>query len=160
ALTYWVRRHIRYQSRGPAGTGYTPHLPHLVLANLFGDCKDQAQLLAVMLREVGLAPYLVTLGTLDDGQITPEVPSPLGPHAIVMVNMDGTEHWIDTTVSGAAWNYLPRGDRDRVAYLTRDAELKLTRTPVLTYADNRIEQTTHISVAADGTSLNQRTSTY
>src|SRR6185369_12849624 len=69
ALTYWVRRNVRYLSRGPAGLGYTPHLPHLVLDHLYGDCKDQAQLLAVMLREIGLPVWLVTLGTQDDGHV-------------------------------------------------------------------------------------------
>ena len=160
ALTYWVRRHIRYLSRGPAGAGYTPHLPHQVLANLFGDCKDQAQLLAVMLREIGLDPYLVTLGTLDDGQVAPEVPSPWGTHAMVMVTIDGKDYWIDTTVSQAAWDYLPRGDRDRLVYLTREGELKLARTPALTYADNRIEHKTRVAVRPHGTSHNQRTSVY
>ena len=62
ALTYWVRRHVRYLSRGPGGLGYTPHLPDQVLANRYGDCKDQAQLLAVMLKEIGLPVWLVTLG--------------------------------------------------------------------------------------------------
>ena len=91
ALTYWVRRHVRYVSRGPAGAGYTPHLPEQVLGNLYGDCKDQAQLLAVMLRNIGLDPYLVTLGTLDDGQVVRAVPSPWGTHAMVMVAIDGTK---------------------------------------------------------------------
>ncbi len=159
-LTYWVRTHIRYVSRGPAGTGYTPHLPHLVMTNLFGDCKDQAQLLAVMLREIGLAPYLVTLATLDDGQVTADVPSPWGTHAIVMVPIDGKNHWIDTTVSQAAWDYLPGADRDRLTYMTRDTELKLMRTPAPTYADNKIEQTTVVTVAPDGTSMNRRNCVY
>lgn len=160
ALTYWVRRHVRYLSRGPSGTGYTPHLPHQVLANLFGDCKDQAQLLAVMLREVGLSPYLVTLGTLEDGQVSADVPSPWGTHAILMVPIDGREHWIDTTVSQAAWNYLPRADRDRLVYVTRDAELKLMRTPKLTYADHRTVQTTEVKVWPDGSTSNTRSSLY
>ena len=76
ALAYWVRRRIRYVSVGPIRHDYTPQLPDLVLDNLFGDCKDQAQLLALMLREAGLLVYLVTLGALDDGQVMPEVPSP------------------------------------------------------------------------------------
>jgi tetratricopeptide (TPR) repeat protein len=160
ALTYWVRRHIRYLSRGPAGAGYTPHLPHQVLANLFGDCKDQAQLLAVMLRTIGLDPYLVTIATLDDGQITAAVPSPWGTHALVMVTIDGRDYWVDTTVPQAAWDYLPRADRDRVGYLTRRNELKLQRTPAMTYGDNSIEQTTFVAMQPDGTSHNRRVSVY
>src|SRR5262249_27167442 len=54
ALTYWVRRHIRYVSLGTVAHDYKPHPPALVLANRYGDCKDQAQLLAVMLKQAGL----------------------------------------------------------------------------------------------------------
>jgi tetratricopeptide (TPR) repeat protein len=160
ALTYWVRRHVRYLSRGPGGLGYTPHLPHLVLDNLYGDCKDQAQLLAVMLREIGLPVWLVTLGTVDDGQILPAVPSPWGSHAILLTKIDGQDIWIDTTVSLAAWDFLPRGDRDRQTYITQDGDLKLVKTPPFTYKDYRIEQNTYVHVQPDGTSLCKRESTY
>jgi tetratricopeptide (TPR) repeat protein/transglutaminase-like putative cysteine protease len=161
ALAYWVRRRIRYVSVGPVRHDYTPHLPDFVLENLFGDCKDQAQLLALMLREAGLLVYLVTLGALDDGQILPEVPSPWGTHAIVLVRIDGKDHWIDTTASLAPWDFLPRDDRNRVAYVTDDkGVIRLMRTPAYTPADNRIEQTTQIAVQVDGTSRCRRTATY
>ena len=160
ALTYWVRQNIRYLSRGPEGLGYTPHPPAQVLGNRFGDCKDQAQLLAVMLREVGVPVWLVTLGTLDDGQVLNEVPSPWGTHAILLVEIDGKEHWIDTTVSQAAWDFLPRSDCGRRVYLTKDGQAKLSRTPLFTYENYRIEQTTHVTVAPDGTTRSQRTASY
>lgn len=160
ALTHWVRRNIRYLSRGPSGRGYTPHLPHQVLGNLFGDCKDQAQLLAVMLREVGLSPWLVTLGTRDDGQVLESVPSPWGTHALLYVEIDRKGHWIDTTITQAGWDFLPRSDRNRVAYLTRDGTLKLLRTPPLTAADYRVEQTTFVQVQPDGTAKCRREAIY
>ncbi len=160
ALTYWVRRRVRYLSRGPGGAGYTPHLPHQVLSNRYGDCKDQAQLLAVMLREIGLPVWLVTLGTLDDGQVLPDVPSPWGTHAILLTKIDGRDCWIDTTVSLAAWDFLPRGDRSRQTYITQDGDLKLLRTPAFTYNDYRIEQTTYLTIQPDGTSRCKRESAY
>ena len=160
ALTHWVKQHIRYVSRGPGGLGYTPHEPKRVLANLYGDCKDQTQLLAVMLKEVGLDPWLVTIGALDDGQIAPEVPSPWGSHALLMVPIEGKQYWIDTTVSQAPWDYLPKADRGRQAYLTRGKELKLLRTPPLIYRDNRFEQTTVVTVRPDGTSHCRRGLTF
>jgi tetratricopeptide (TPR) repeat protein len=160
ALTYWVRRHVRYLSRGPGGLGYTPHQPHQVLLSRYGDCKDQAQLLAVMLREIGLPVWLVTLGTLDDGQVLPNVPSPWGTHAILLTKIDGKDYWIDTTVSLAAWDFLPRSDRNRQTYITQDGTLQLVKTPPFTYKDYRIEQTTHVAVQPDGTSRCKRVSTY
>ncbi len=160
ALTYWVRQNIRYLSRGPEGKGFTPHPPARVLANLFGDCKDQAQLLAVMLHRVGVPVWLVTLGTRDDGQVLRDVPSPWGTHAILLVEIDGKEYWIDTTVSQAAWDFLPRGDCDRQVYLTKDGRIKLARTPPFTYKNFRVEQTTRVHIAADGSSRSRREARY
>src|SRR5262249_21140759 len=53
ALTYWVRRNVRYVSVGEKHD-YTPHMPEEVMANRYGDCKDTSQLLATLLREAGI----------------------------------------------------------------------------------------------------------
>jgi tetratricopeptide (TPR) repeat protein len=159
ALTYWLRRHIRYVSVGEKHD-YTPHDPSEVLANRFGDCKDQSQLLAVMMRAAGLDVGLATLGTRGDGQVWPEVPCPWGTHAILLVTLDGKDHWIDTTVSMAAWDFLPQSDRDRVTYVVDDKSIRLLRTPALRSTDNRIEQETIVSVGSDGSSRNQRRSLF
>jgi tetratricopeptide (TPR) repeat protein len=151
ALAAWVRRRVRYVSFSSARHGYTPHKPGQVHECLFGDCKDQAQLLAVMLREAGVPAALVTMGMRDDGQVVPEVPSPWGTHAILLVTIDGKDHWIDTTATWAPWDFLPRSDRDRVAYVTDDHGIRLLRTPGLTPADNRYEQSTDVWVQPDGT---------
>lgn len=151
ALTTWVRQNIRYHSMMTARGGYLPQLPARTLANLYGDCKDQSQLLAVMLREAGFKVELVTLGSHGDGQIVKEVPSPWGTHAMLLVHIAGQEHWIDTTSTLAGWDFLPRADRDRVCYLTDDqGRLRLHRTPPLSYATNRFEQVTQVQVQPDG----------
>jgi tetratricopeptide (TPR) repeat protein len=157
ALTYWVRRNIRYVSMGDKHD-YTPYPPAKVLANRYGDCKDTTQLLAVMLRRVGIKVELATLGTYDDGQIDKNVPSPWGTHAILLATIEGKEHWIDTTAQLAGWDFLPRDDSDRVCYLTDDkGKVRLARTPKLTAMQNRIEQTTDVWIGADGTSRCRRT---
>ena len=160
ALTYWVRRHVRYISISSSGRGYTPRLPSVVHASRYGDCKDQAQLLAVMLKEGGLDVSLVTLGLLDDGQVLNTVPSPWGTHALLLVQIDGKEHWIDTTVTRAGWNFLPRPDRDRAVYVTKGSEIRLTRTPPLTAEDNKIEQITGLRIGPKGDSHCRRTMTF
>jgi tetratricopeptide (TPR) repeat protein/transglutaminase-like putative cysteine protease len=160
ALTYWVRRHIRYVSVGVTHD-YKPHAPADVFASRYGDCKDQAQLLAVMLREAGLRPELVTLGVEDDGQVLPEVPSPWGTHAILLATLAGKQHWIDTTVNLAPWDYLPRHDRGRMTYASdAGGNVRLVRTPALSADLNRVEQTTHVTVAADGASRSRRRAVY
>ena len=66
--------------------------------------------------------------------------------ALLLVPIDGTNHWIDTTSPLSAWNVLPRDDRDRLCYVTDEQGLRLVRTPPLTPADNRTEQTTRITI--------------
>jgi tetratricopeptide (TPR) repeat protein len=156
ALTYWMRRNIRYVSAGERHD-YTPHPPAVVLANRYGDCKDTSQLLAVMLREAGLDVALATLGVQDDGQVLEEVPSPWGTHAILLVRIRGKNHWIDTTASLAGWDFLPREDRDRLCYVVDPSgRLRLVKTPPLTPEGNRIEQTTRLSIGADGSTRAER----
>jgi tetratricopeptide (TPR) repeat protein len=159
SLTYWVRRNIRYLSVGEQHR-FTPFPPARVLANRYGDCKDSTQLLAVMLKEAGVPVALATLGARDDGQVIESVPSPLGTHAILLVTIDGRYHWIDTTTSLCGWDFLPRDDRDRLCYVTDDNSIRLIRTPPLTASDNRYEQTTIVSVGADGSTRSERSVLY
>jgi tetratricopeptide (TPR) repeat protein len=160
ALTYWVRAHIRYVALGAVRHDYTPHPPAQTLANRYGDCKDQSQLLAVMLHAAGVPVGLATLGTLEDGQVWPELPSPWGTHAILLVPLAGKDHWIDTTINYAPWDYLPRDDCDRLAYVSDEKGLRLVQTPRQVTEANRFEQTTHLRVGADGSSRSERTFTY
>jgi tetratricopeptide (TPR) repeat protein len=172
ALTYWLRRNIRYVSLGERHD-YTPQEPARVWANRYGDCKDTSQLLAVMLEEAGVPVALATLGALDDGQVLPEVPSPWGTHAILLVTLADGLHWIDTTLSLGAWDFLPRGCRDRQCYVTPSPRhpfpldekgsrpaLRLLRTPPLKPEDNHIEQVTNVWIGHDGSSRCFRTSVY
>jgi tetratricopeptide (TPR) repeat protein/transglutaminase-like putative cysteine protease len=160
ALAYWVRHKVRYVSLGEKHD-YTPHAPAYVLANRYGDCKDQSQLLAVMLHEAGVPVALATLGTLDDGQVLEAVPSPWGTHAILLVTLDGKDHWIDSTATLAGWDFVPREDRDRLCYVVDEkGQLRLVRTPRFSADDNRIEQTDRVTVGADGSSRYERTAVY
>jgi tetratricopeptide (TPR) repeat protein/transglutaminase-like putative cysteine protease len=176
ALTYWVRRNIRYISAGEKHD-FTPHPPTRVLANRFGDCKDQTQLLAVMFGEIGVPVSLATLATQGEGQVVAEVPSPWGNHAILLVVIDGKQHWIDPTTTLVGWDFLVRDDRDRLCYVVEPPasplsprgrgaggegaeRLRLIRTPALTLDCNRIEQVTRLTIAADGSSRNERISSY
>jgi tetratricopeptide (TPR) repeat protein/transglutaminase-like putative cysteine protease len=160
ALTYHVRRNVRYLATGEKHD-YTPHPPEAVLAARFGDCKDGAQLLAVMLKEVGIPVELVTLGAGDDGQIEESVPSPWGTHAILAVTIGGKIHWIDTTTRLNGWDELPRDDLSRLCYLTDDkGKVRIVRTPAATPEMTRTETTTDVRLDADGGMRCKRAQTY
>ena len=111
-----MRRHIRYVSTGEKHD-YTPHTPapgaRQSLRRLQGHHPASGRHAARSRHAVGLA----TLGVLDDGQVLEAVPSPWGTHAILLVTIDGKDHWIDTTASLAGWDFLPKDDRDRLCYV-------------------------------------------
>ncbi|HJZ89558.1 MAG TPA: DUF3857 domain-containing protein [Gemmataceae bacterium] len=158
ALTYWVRRNVRYVSTGERHD-FTPTTPAAVVANRFGDCKDTTQLLAVLLKEAGIPAGLVALGVRGDGQILESVPSPWGTHALLLVSVDGKDHWIDTTASLCGWDFLPDTDRDRVVYVFDDKGLRLMRTPALAPEDDRTDLQTTINLRRNGDSVADRTMT-
>jgi tetratricopeptide (TPR) repeat protein len=159
ALTYWVRRNVRYVSAG-VKHDYTPHRPGDVIANRHGDCKDTSQLLAVLLREAGIPSALVTLGVRGDGQVLESVPSPWGTHGILLVTLDGKNHWIDTTAALAAWDFLPRACRNRQCYILDDKGIRLLHTPPLSANEHRFETTTEVTIACDGSTQSTRTLVY
>ena len=115
-------------------------------------------------------------GERDDGQVVESVPSPWGTHAILLVTLDGKDHWIDTTATLAAWDGLPRNCRNRLCYVL-DAPsplplsppggrgvgvrgIRLKRTPPLTADEHRFEQETHVTIASDGSSRSVRNTVY
>ena len=160
ALTYWVRRNVRYVSTGEKHD-YTPHPPEAVLTTRFGDCKDSSNLLAVMLRACGIGVELATLGTQDDGQVEPDVPSPWGTHAILAATIAGKVHWIDTTARLAAWDELPRDDLGRQCYLLDEkGKVRLLKTPVLSAEMVRSESRTDLWIEDDGTTRDKRTQSF
>ncbi len=150
ALTYWVRRNVRYLAAGEKHD-YTPHLPEQILGTRFGDCKDTSQLLAVMLREAGIHVELVSLGSHDDGQIDEEVPSPWATHAILAATIAGKVHWIDTTARLCAWDELPRDDLGRLCYLTDDkGKVRLLKTPSPTPEMMKADTLTEVYLDGEG----------
>jgi predicted Zn-dependent protease len=160
ALTYWVRRNLRYLAAGEKHD-YTPHPPEKVLTSRFGDCKDTSQMLAVMMREAGLKVELVTLGVHGDGQVEKDVPSPWGTHGILAVTIDGKLHWVDTTARLNGWDELPSDDLDRLCYLTdENGKVRLVRTPKVSAEMLRTETVTEVWPTDDGSVRCKRRATY
>ena len=63
ALAGFVQSNIRYVAIEIGIGGHQPHYAADVFRNRFGDCKDKATLLAVMLKEIGIESYYVFINT-------------------------------------------------------------------------------------------------
>jgi transglutaminase-like putative cysteine protease len=98
ATLRFVQGQIRYLGVEIGPGSQAPNSPETVLTRRFGDCKDKALLAVTMLRAMGIHadPALVNpemAETLIDQQPSPRYFS----HAIVHVDLDGREFWLDPT---------------------------------------------------------------
>jgi transglutaminase-like putative cysteine protease len=95
-----VQEELRYVSLSIGAGGIFARKPEESTASGFGDCKDKALLLRVMLDRLGIEAY-VALTDIDEGYALPKAKPYLGAfdHAIVRATVDGVEFWMDPTMS-------------------------------------------------------------
>lgn len=130
--------------------GYKPYRTTDIYNRRFGDCKDKASLLKVMLAQIGVDAHLVLVRTRDMGTIEAE-PASLSAfnHAIVYVPkydlyMDGTAEY-----SGAF--ELPAGDQGASAAIILDGKgARFTTIPYAAAQDNTGDYALSVQLRADG----------
>lgn len=95
-----VQDELRYVSLSLGEGGIFARPPAEVVASGFGDCKDKALLLAVMLRRLGIEAS-VALTSLEAGHgLDREVPMLSAfDHAILRLRLNGQDHWLDPTAT-------------------------------------------------------------
>jgi hypothetical protein len=88
ALANFMQQDIRYVGIWLGIGGWQPHAASQVFSNRYGDCKDKATLLSVMLREVGIQSYYVVINS-ERGAVTPSVPPQMGlfDHVILAIRL-------------------------------------------------------------------------
>lgn len=93
-----VQDELRYVSLSVGAGGYLARLPQEVIASGFGDCKDKALLLRVILTRLGITSA-VALTDLDAGYGLREELPMLGvfDHMILRATLDGRAVWMDAT---------------------------------------------------------------
>jgi transglutaminase-like putative cysteine protease len=93
AITAYVQgtRYIEINRGLRTGLGYKARKASVVFSTGYGDCKDKANLLRAMLREVGLHAYMAAARIGDDFDVRPECPTPgQFNHAITAIKVDPT----------------------------------------------------------------------
>lgn len=102
-LARFVQREVRYVSIQLGIGGFQPHPASEVFVNRYGDCKDKATLLAVMLAEAGIDSMPVLVNTARSHVQAGTPPSLQFDHVILAIR-------------------LPRGTRDDSLLATIDEE--------------------------------------
>jgi Domain of Unknown Function with PDB structure (DUF3857)/Transglutaminase-like superfamily len=74
AIARFVQHDIRYVAIELGIGGWQPHAASEVFSHKYGDCKDKATLMQVMLHEIGVDSYQVVINT-ERGSVTRDTPA-------------------------------------------------------------------------------------
>jgi hypothetical protein len=85
ALAAFVQSDIRYVAIELGIGGHQPHFAAEVFSNHYGDCKDKANLLITMLKEIGIDAYAVVINTVRGSIDTATPPALNFNHAILAI---------------------------------------------------------------------------
>ncbi len=135
--------------------GFKPYRTTDVYDRRFGDCKDKASLLKVMLGEAGIGSHLVLVRTRDQGTIgaTPASLSAFN-HAITYV--PSLDLYLDGTAEFSGPEELPTGDQGATVLIVRDgAGAELRTIPTSKPSDNVQQVRQTVTLATDGTATVQ-----
>ncbi|MCH9683946.1 MAG: DUF3857 domain-containing protein, partial [Deltaproteobacteria bacterium] len=150
AIYRHVVRNTRYVGLEFGIHGYKPYRTTDIYSRRFGDCKDKASLLKVMLAEVGIDSHLVLVRTRDQGTLPGKTASLAAfNHAITYVPafdlfLDGTAEW-----SGPG--ELPSNDQGATVLVIEDgAGADLRTIPMSAAADNGRRTEQKVTLRTDG----------
>jgi len=121
AIYEHVVRNTRYVGLEFGIHGYKPYRTTDVYSRRFGDCKDKASLLKVMLAQAGIDSHLVLVRTREQGN-APDSPASLAlfNHAITYV--PSLDLYLDGTAEWAGPDELPSGDQGATVLVIKDGK--------------------------------------
>ncbi|RJO66226.1 MAG: DUF3857 domain-containing protein, partial [Myxococcales bacterium] len=141
----WVVLNTRYVGLEFGIHSYKPYQVNDVFERKFGDCKDKATLMIVMLKEAGVRADLAIVRTSNIGAMEPSPPSlAMFNHAIAY--LPDYDLWLDGTAEFSGVFELPYQDRRGQAMLVSDAGVRFTTVPTSAPAANVYRQRATIAL--------------
>jgi len=167
ALSAYVQSGIRYVAIEIGIGGYQPHTAADIFRHQYGDCKDKATLLRVMLHEAGIESYYAMAQT-ERGIVTPEFASAITfNHVIVAIRMPDGESakglfatvdnpklgrllLFDPTATYVPMGYLPAPLQENYVLITAEQGGQLVKLPLLPADSNKLVRTAKFQLNSDG----------
>lgn len=98
--TQFVQDDIRYLGLELGENSHRPHHPNETFTNRYGDCKDKSLLLSTILNKLDIKAWPALVSTTNRGHLSRYLPAHnLFNHAIVNIEHDGQNIWLDPTIS-------------------------------------------------------------
>jgi transglutaminase-like putative cysteine protease len=157
--------YISVQTGVGRGGGYRPHPAVDVFTKRFGDCKDKANLMRVLLGAAGVKAHMVTVYHGDRAYVREEWPSPQQfNHAIVAAVLTepsnassvldtklGRLFFFDPTDEVTRPGDLPAAQQGSLALVIAGKDGTLVRLPATTAEQNRVVSRARLELESDGT---------
>jgi tetratricopeptide (TPR) repeat protein len=159
ALYEHVVRNTRYVGLEFGIHGFKPYRTTDIYSRRFGDCKDKASLLKVMLAEAGIDSNLVLVRTRDQGSL-PADPASLAAFNHAITYVPSLDLFLDGTAEWSGPGELPSNDQGATVLVIEDgAGAELRTIPMSAAADNGRRTEQRVALKADGTAAVEHTVT-
>ena len=146
----YVVRNTRYVGLEFGIHGYKPYRTTDCFSRRFGDCKDTASLMKVMLGVAGIESHLVLVRTSDLGRALDYPPS-LAIFNHVITYVPEFDLYLDGTAGFSGSNELPTADQGATAVIVRDGEGgEYVTIPVAPAATNVVSRSFEVDLTGDG----------
>lgn len=146
ALYYWVGENIRYVGTRIGNGSLVPHTAEEILKNHYGDCKDHALMLEVLLRAKGIESTAALIN-MGKAYKFPNLPV-IHPTNHVITYIPSMDLYLDPTNQYAPFGELSSDLLDKPTLLLSLG--KIGHTPRMLAANNHYYSDTRIKIAPDG----------
>jgi transglutaminase-like putative cysteine protease len=151
AIYDWVANKTRYVGLEFGISAYKPHAAQQVYQNLYGDCKDKANLLITMLAEAGIKAHPVLLHAEERATLSDHLPTLNAfDHCIALAEVGGKDVWLDATAETCAYGDIPGGDRGVQVLVVKDGKGEFMTIPAYQPNENGLEFHNKIDLMAEG----------
>ncbi len=152
ALYGFVARNIRYVALAFGIHTHKPYSAPQVLARRFGDCKDKAMLLTVMLGLAGVRAYPVLVRTRPGGRLG-KYPASLAAFDHAVVYIPSLDRYLDGTDEFTGSDDLSFANQGGDALVIDGGKGRYTRIPILPASRNVMDKNMEIKLARDGSGV-------
>ncbi len=150
AIFDWVTNNIRYFTTSVGQNGWVPHQVDVILANRYGDCKDQANLARALLAAKGIAADYVLINMAPTYHLW-ENPTPWFDHMILY--LPEFDRFVDPTTPWSPFDHLPFADTDKNVVVIDEKGTRTGRTPAMTHDTNIAMMMSDVTLRPDGTTF-------
>lgn len=148
----WVQQHIKYIAFEQGMEGFIPRDANLVCSRRFGDCKDMASILTLMLNTAGVPAYYTWIGTRGIPYTYTETPLPIvDNHMICTIRLDDRYIFLDATDPDCVFGMPSEGIQDKQALVAiNDTAYKILQVPVPAAERNELVDSTVLELTDHG----------